>query len=75
MVNACSHYRFCRCGNLDDTKTQSVCNNNWGDVSLQTFKDGHSYCEFVSGYTGFNNCAFKIACDNGADSDCWEKEK
>ncbi|KAF7568865.1 Dimer-Tnp-hAT domain containing protein [Pyrenophora tritici-repentis] len=48
MVNACAHYGYCRCGNLDDTKTKDVCGKLQaeGSASLHTFEDGHSYCHF-----------------------------
>ncbi|EDU44396.1 hypothetical protein A1F94_003880 [Pyrenophora tritici-repentis] len=73
MVNACAGYRYCRCGNIDDTKTVSVC-QNWfsGKTSVETFEDGHKYCK-IDGFftTGLNNCDFKLACSNGFDSDCW----
>ncbi|KAA8616506.1 hypothetical protein TUN199_11637 [Pyrenophora tritici-repentis] len=74
MVNACAHYGFCRCGNTDDAKTKEVCGKlqAQGSASLHTFADGHSYCQYGD-TTGFNNCAFRLACANGYDSDCWMK--
>ncbi|KAI2475129.1 hypothetical protein Ptr902_08086 [Pyrenophora tritici-repentis] len=75
MVNACSGYRYCRCGNTDDDKTTSVC-QNWfsGKTSVETFDDGHKYCKSKGFFTaGINNCDFKLACSNGVDSDCWDK--
>ena len=74
MVTACSHYYKCRCGNIDDSQTEFVCNNQGSDSVVETFMDGHKYCEYkaISG-NGLNNCNFRIACNNGVDSDCWDK--
>ncbi|KAI1663301.1 Pol protein [Pyrenophora tritici-repentis] len=77
IVNACASYRYCRCGNLDDAKTTSIC-QKWfsGKTSVETFDDGHKYCKSKGFFTaGINNCDFKIACSNGFDSDCWDKSR
>ena len=74
MVTACSHYYKCRCGNIDDPQTEYVCNNEGGDGEVATFLDGHKYCNYkTANDNGFNKCLWRIACNNGVDSDCWDK--
>jgi hypothetical protein len=69
MVNACSYYYNFGCGNVDDTSTRRVCQNVG---TIMKFQDGHVYCRYAQ-EAGINNCSFRVACNNGYESDCWEK--